>query len=73
MSFFVWYSLGQYDGEELIAFTTERSLIEFLNTHANNQHFTFRVVEGVERKFRPLKVATQYEMLPSDPYDRKTA
>lgn len=60
MKYFVWYSVGKFDAEQLAVFDDEVTVIDLLNMHAGNPAFTFRVVRGEEIEFVAKTVATRY-------------
>ncbi len=61
MKWWVYYSTGKYDEDNLKEFDTELQVLTFLNNHTNNPEFTFQVIEGREVKYRPVEVVLKYQ------------
>jgi len=61
MKYYVWWSTGQYDGDNLSVFGIEQKVIELLNKYAGNSDFEFKVIYGKEVNFKAVKTATVYK------------
>jgi hypothetical protein len=59
--YFVWFSLDKLEPFELTELASEAEVVAFLNRHAGNAEFRFRVVHGNEVAFKAVTVATRYE------------
>ena len=61
MKYYIYWSSGRYEGQNFDTFDTEKDVLAFLNAHATNTDFDFRVVEGREVKFKPVSVVQAYQ------------
>lgn len=62
MNFFVFYSTCKYEPFDLKRFETEGEVLAFLNSKAGNSDFRFSVVLGREMTYKPVEVATKYQL-----------
>jgi hypothetical protein len=60
MKFFVLWHEG-YDGDGLEEFSTEKEVLDFLNTRASRERFGFTVIEGRLVDFEPAEVVKAYK------------
>ncbi len=58
--YYVWYTTYKYDSDSLEIMDDLDAVLKFLNAHAGNRDFEFRVVFGTEVKFRAVEVVKQY-------------
>ena len=61
MRFFVTYWTYRYDGPGEKVFDTIEQVLAFLNQHAGNPDFTFKVIEGREVEFEPIELVKAYK------------
>ena len=59
--YYVWWSTGRYEGQNLSTLDTEKDVVALLNKYAKNTEFTFCVVHGKEVNFKPVEVVQAYE------------
>ena len=60
MRFYIWFQTDKYSEMSVIIKEDLAGVLDFLNSHTDNEQFKFNVVEGKEVKFKAVEIVKKY-------------